>query len=148
MLCDSHTHTRIRSVGNHRFNISRFETDFFIKHGIIITLQCLPISQGLVPCFALRSTFTSFDIFKSHLIRSNHTTTCTHFNRKVAKGKTSLHCQIADSRTCIFHEVTRSTTGSHLRHHIQSHILCSHPFTQFTVYSDTHCFRSRLENTL
>ena len=148
MLCDAHTHTRIRSVSNHRLNISSFKTDFLVEYGIVITLQCLPICQSLVPCFALRSTFTSLDIFKSHFVRSNHPTTCTHFDRKVTKGKTSLHCQIADGRTCIFYEVTGSTAGSHLGHHIQSYIFCSHPFAQFTVYGDTHCFRSWLKNTL
>ena len=145
---NSHSHSRISSIGNHRFDICRIKTNLLIEYGIIIALQRLPIFQSFVPRLPLRSTFTPLDIFKSHFVRSHHTTTCTHFDRKVTESKASFHSQITDSRAGIFYKVSGSTACSHLRHHIKRHIFCSHSFAQFTVHCDTHCFRPRLENTL
>ena len=139
---NSHSHSRISSIGNHRFDICRIKTNLLIEYGIIIALQCLPVFYSLIPCLPFRSIFTTFDIFESHFIRSNHSTTCSHFNRKVTKSKTSFHSQIADCRTCIFHKVTGSTAGSHLRHHVQGNVFRCHALTQFTIYSNAHCFRS------
>ena len=129
MLCDSHTHSWICTISYHWFNISSVKSNFFIKHSVIITLQCLPVFHCCLPFFACRSIFTTFDIFKSHFIRSNHTTTCTHFNRKITKSKTSFHCQVANSRTRIFNKITSCTTGRHLRHHIKCYIFCCYSFS-------------------
>ena len=139
---NSHSHARIGSVRNHRLDIRCIKTDLLIEYGVIIALQRFPVFHSLIPCFPLRSILTSFDIFESHFIRSNHTTTCSHFNGQITKSKTSFHSQIADGRTCIFHEVTGSSAGSHLRHHVQSDIFRSHSFTQFAIYGNSHCFRS------
>ena len=67
-------------ISNHRLDISSVKSYLFIKYGIFITLQGLPISHGFVPLYTFWSIFSTFDIFKSHFIRSNHTPTGPHLN--------------------------------------------------------------------
>ena len=61
VLRDTHTHTRICSVCNHRFDICRIKMHFFIKRSILVALQRLPICQRLFPFLTCRSIFTTFD---------------------------------------------------------------------------------------
>ena len=148
MLCDTHTHARVGTVCNHRFNIFGSKTDFLVEHCILITLQCFPIGQCLVPCLTLRSIFASFDVLESGLIRSNHTAAGTHLYTQIAQGQTPFHSQTAHSFSAIFHEISRSAAGRHLRHHIQCYIFCRHSLAKFAVDSDTHCLRTGLKDTL
>ena len=148
MLSDSHTHARIGTVCNHRLNICGIKANFFIKHRIVVALQCFPISQCFVPCFTGRSIFTSFYISKSLFIGSNHTTTGAHFYTQIAQRQTSLHCQVTDCFSGILHKISRSTTCCHFRHHIQCHIFRRHSFPQLTVNGNAHRHRTCLKNTL
>ena len=127
-LSDTHAHTGIGSVGNHRFDISSIVAYLLIKDSILIALECLPIGQRLLPLFTLGCIFTAFDVSKGGFIRSHHPTTGTHLNREVAEGETSLHRETAYGLAGILHKISRSTAGGHLRHHVEGYILGGHSF--------------------
>ncbi|CDD49491.1 flp pilus assembly protein TadG [Bacteroides sp. CAG:875] len=148
MSRNGHTHSRIGTISNHRLDICRIKTNLLVEHGIVIALQRLPISQCLVPFRSFRRIFTTFNVFKGHFVRRNHSSAGTHLDRQVAQGETSFHGQAADSFTGIFHKVTCGTTGRHLRHHIQGYILGCHTFSQLAVNRDTHGFRTSLKDAL
>ena len=148
MRSDGHAHTRIGSIGDHRLNVGCIEAHFLVEYGIVIALQGLPISYRLVPFLAFGCIFASFDVLESDFIRSDHTTTGTHFNRKVAECQSSFHSQAADGFAGIFHEITRSPAGGHFRHHVKRHVLGRYAFTQLAVDGNTHGLRPCLKNTL
>ena len=148
MLRDSHPHSRVRAVGNHRLYIGGMETNFFIEYSIVIALQCFPIGQRLLPRFTRRSMLASFQIFERHFVGGHHTSPRSHLDGEIAKRKPALHRQPPDSRTCIFHKITGGAACRHFRHHVESKILSRYPFAQFTVYGDAHRFRARLQYTL
>ena len=148
MSSDPHSHTRISSICYHRFDIGSIKQDLFVKHGIIAALQRLPIGNRLVPIFAARSIFTSFEISKCCFVRSDHTTTGPHFDRQIAQSQTTFHRQTANRRSSIFNEITGRTAGRHFRHEIEGDILRRYPFSKIAFHTDTHGFRLCLQDTL
>ena len=148
MLCDTHTHARIGSISHHRLDIGSIKPDFFIEDGIIATLQRLPVSDSLLPFFTYRSIFTSFQIGKSRFVGGDHTATRTHLDRKVTQSQASFHRQTANSRAGIFHKISGSSAGRHLRHKVKRHVLCCYAFAQCAFHTDTHGLRFCLQDTL
>ena len=148
MIGNSHSHSRIGSISNHRLNIGSVVTNLFIEHCIFIALQRFPVCESLVPFSPLRCILTSLDIFESYFIGSYHTSTCSHFDTQVTQSKTSFHGQAANSFSCIFHKISGCTACCHFRHHIKCHILGCHTFAQFSVDGNTHGLGASLKNTL
>ena len=148
MSGDTHAHTWVGSVGQHRLDIGCIKQDFFIKHGVITALQRFPISDGFIPFFTHRSVFTSLEISKGCFVGSDHPSACSHFDRQVAQGQAAFHRQAADSRTSIFYEIAGGAAGRYFRHDIESDILCRHPFSQIAFHTDAHGFRFCLQDAL
>ena len=138
MLRNAHTHTRISSISNHRLNIRSIKMNFFIKNRIIFTLQSFPILDCLIPFFSLRCILTAFDIFESHFIRCNHTSTGPHLNRKVTERQPTFHCKATDRFTRIFYKISGRTTRCHFRHHIESDVFGCYSLAQLTIHRDAH----------
>ena len=115
-LRNADTHTRIRTIRDAWLNILGIEYQFLIEYSIVATLQRFPISDSLVPVFALGSIFFTFDVIKGHLVWSDETTTGSHLYRQVAECQTAFHREVLDNITTIFYEIARSTTRSQLCH--------------------------------
>ena len=113
-----HCHTRIGSVGNHWIDILCVKCNFTVEHCIFIAFQGFPIRQCLVPRLAFRSKIGTFYIIERGFIWSNHTTTSTHFDRKIAKCQTAFHAHISHHFARIFHKITCCTACGKLHHHI------------------------------
>ena len=128
--------------------IGGVETYFLVENGIVVALQRLPISHSLVPRFALRSIFTTFDVGEGHLVGCHHAAACPHLDGEVTQSQTALHRQAAYGLARIFHEITSGTAGCHLRHHIEGQIFGRHPLAQPTIDGNTHRFGPCLEDAL
>ena len=145
---DADTHAGIGAVGDTRLDVGSIEGEFLVEYGIIPTLQRLPVSHGLVPFLTLRGILPTFYIIKGNLIGSHKAAAGTHLYGEIAERQTAFHRHFTHHVTAIFHEIACGTTGSKLRHQIQSHILGRDTLLQFAVDVDTHRLGLLLQNAL
>ena len=82
---DADTHTWVGAIGDTGFDVGSIKGEFLIKHGIIATLQGLPICHSLVPGFTFGGELPTLQISKGGLIRSDKATTGSHLNREVTE---------------------------------------------------------------
>ena len=147
-LSNADTHTRIGAVSDARLYVGSIKHEFLVEHGIVATLQSLPVSHGLVPILALRSIFATLDIFECCLVGSYKSATRTHLDREIAECESALHRHVAYYVACIFNEISGSTRSGESAHQVESYILWCNALCQLSVDAYTHRLRLALQNAL
>ena len=107
-LRDADTHTRIGSIGDHRFNVGRIECIFLVELCIGIRSECFPFFDSFVEVGALRSAVTTFDVVERSLVGGDDTAAGTALDTHVADRHTLLHRQVADGLSGKLDEVSGS----------------------------------------
>ena len=94
------------------------ENDLLIELSVRITIQLTPLAHLPLPFLASRGKLTVFQIIESNIIRSDHTATGTHLDRKVTDRQTFLHGRITNRLASVLYEIARSTAGTHLTNNV------------------------------
>src|SRR5574344_96780 len=147
-LINGNTCTWICSISEPRNNLLCTVSHFLVKLGVLIRVKFPPLLHSLVPVSTLRCVFTSFQILESSLVWSNQTCTRTHLDREIGECQSTLHAHVANGRACIFYSITSSSRSGHLSHDVESHILSSRAFGEFSFNIDAHGLWLALQNTL
>ena len=147
-LGNADTHTRICAVSDTRLYVGSIKHEFLVEHGIIATLQSLPVSHSLVPILALRSILATLDIFECCLVGSYKSATRTHLDREVAECESALHRHVAHYVASIFNEISCSARSGESAHQVESYILRRNTLSQLSVDAYTHRLRLGLQNAL
>ena len=145
---DGNAHAGIGAVGNHGLNVGAVELEFFIKHGVVLALERFPISNGLVPLFALGSVGTALEILKGGFVGSYHAAACAHFDGEVAQGEAAFHGEVAHYFSGIFNEVSGGAAGRDFRHQIEGHVFGGDASAQAAVHGDAHGLGFLLQDAL
>src|SRR5699024_8954024 len=104
------------------------------KDSAFIGRQCFPVFNCLIPVLTLRRELTAFDIVIGSLIRRDHTSARTCFNRHVANRHARFHGHLADTFTAIFDDVSLAAASATLMDDSPKQILSSHAFFPLTLY--------------
>src|SRR5699024_9416724 len=91
-----YSHTRVSTVGDHRFNFPSVKVQYFIKLSVFIRVKCFPVRKSFVPVFSFWSKWPSFNVIKGCLIGCNKTATSTHLDTHVANGHSAFHAELLD----------------------------------------------------
>ena len=147
-LSDANAHTWVGAVGDAWLYFCSIEGKLFVEYGIVATLQCLPISNSLIPCLSLWGILATLDISKCRFVWSYKSATRSHLDREVAEGETILHRHIANHIAGILYKIACSSRCCELAHKVQSHILCCNALTKLAVDIDAHRLRLALKDAL
>ncbi len=141
-------HAGICAIGDAWLYILGVEGQLLVEDGIVAALQRLPIGHSLIPVSTLGRILTALEVFERCLVGSHKAATCSHLNREVTEGETTVHRHVADDITGIFNEVTRCARGSQLTHEVEGHVFRRHTALQLAVDVDAHGLRLLLQDAL
>ena len=82
--------------------------------------------------------WSALEVFKGNLIRGDHTSSRTTFNRHITNRHASLHTKRLDSRSAEFNNCTCSTSRADLSDGVENDILRTDTGCELAVDLDTH----------